>query len=1202
MTDQGIHAILRSERQALTRRLLLTAFGQAVGVALFPLLLITVADRFMVLREPVAFGLALALGVTGVIFVLFRLASALRRIPTEQQVVLLLEKNCPQLMDSLACLQEELASPERRSALHEVLLARVSEMLNALDLRQEVMRDATPMGRVLAVYVLTAAMIIGVAVQPFAGKALAHGQSLADKDASGLLVLPGNAESAIGGDVAISAEILRGAREATVEIRSARGEHSYAMYEAEEAKLAYDVFAVDSDFSYRVSTPTLRSAWYAISTYERPGIRQVTVRVTPPAYTKLPAREQLSLDDLQAPEGSEIEVNFVFTLPVALELVPVEGDALTVGETLAATGRYAAVLEETMDYGIVMTDAAGHREQAGRRLRIEAVPDLPPAVHVVAPEDDAHVHVESEVTFALSGIDDYGITAMTIFYAINDDDFQPHPVYFAKDGETLEKSRTDSAVFELDGLVVEGDVISYYGVASDNAEPENQTGETDVRFLEIRPLEDESISTQMSGGSGSKSEDLNISDLIVEQKHLIRATWGALRRIERPETKAELERVTRDAEQLATAAAKRWEELKERAGEALGGPIPELFEEALTSMQNASVALESALPRESMKFQQDSLAKLIQIEIELLKNSMQAEGQGGEGGEPPKEPPENAQAQESEGDEKSAQKQKERVADLKAFLNRLEMLIHKQENIISEISRNLRKPITPAARDHLANEQHANEQDCEVLRAELRQFEEAYPVASELQNASANMGEAKRRLRSGATGASHVLAKRGHHFLERAYERLSQLIDAYEADQFTKAQRQLDRLVKKQEELKRDTETAAKQKQDQKKAEAAKKSEPKLARNDEKQPSPGQSGKPQQPGEAGKACATGKPGQTGAPSQQAGGPGAGGQSGGKDGQPPLDSAPKSGQPSADETAQASKTGTSSAELKKRQEELRDELNKFMSQLSSMAGDYESTNPGLSNGISEAASNARKDKVDASMKRAENALRYKKEERAADFQEKALAGMAGLSKGLEKAAAAGGGASQEQLSEMLEEVLDDLTKAQDKQSEAGGEEGQAGGEEGQAGGEEGQAGGEEGQAGKSGKDGKGEGEKAKGEEGTAGQGHGAGAGMSSGDPNQGAGSLRDRVTSSLATMGSKLSDPEMASIAKGVAQLRADGDPRLVAYLAQAAQILEEHLAAGAMQNRIELSRLPGSRPPDAYRKLVNQYFKQLSERASARSQ
>ena len=195
-------------------------------------------------------------------------------------------------------------------------------------------------------------------------------------------------------------------------------------------------------------------------------------------------------------------------------------------------------------------------------------------------------------------------------------------------------------------------------------------------------------------------------------------------------------------------------------------------------------------------------------------------------------------------------------------------------------------------------------------------------------------------------------------------------------------------------------------------------------------------------------------------------------------------------------------------------------------------------------------------------------------------------MAGCPRGLEKAAAAGGGASQEQLSEMLEEVLDDLTKAQDKQSEAGGlkkakpavKKARPAVKKARPAVKKARPAVKKARPESPARMARARGKRPKARKEQPVKGTEPVLACLSGDPNQGAGSLRDRVTSSLATMGSKLSDPEMASIAKGVAQLRADGDPRLVAYLAQAAQILEEHLAAGAMQNRIELSRLPGSRP------------------------
>lgn len=1177
MTEPQILAILCRERRVLSGRMLAAALAHGLAVGLAPLLLIALLDRLIGLRESGALLVAAAFGFLAAVYVLVRAVQTIRQLPSEQELALLLERNCPELMDSLACLREAAEHPERRSLLHDVLVARVAEILTQLDLREAVLQDAEPTRKLVAVYAAALLLLVGLSQQPLLAKASWHARTLLSEDAAGLLISPGNTEVANGGTVQILADIKRGEREATVRIENRSGTHMYPMYEGEGGKLVYDVYAVDQPFSYSVATPTLRSPTYRVSTYERARIKDALVRIQPPAYTGREVVETRDLENLQAPVGSLLAVQFVCTVATDLSLID-EGGSIDVGRA-SVEHRHSQKVERNLAYEIWLVDPEGRREHTDM-LRVEALPDLPPAVHIVTPEDDAHVQEDSEITYAVQAVDDYGISRTEIHYAINDEDFQTQIVYAAKNKEVLERTRTDSVIFELEGLVVEGDVISYYAVAYDNAEPSAQKAETDVRFIEVRPAESEALSSDMQGMSGQQ-ETLNVTDLIIEQKHLIRSTWSVLRRWDLAALRGELERVTREAEQLHTASSKRWQDLQERAGAGAGGEIGRLFDAALDSMESAAVALESELPKESMRFQQDALAKLVQIEIELKKNAMKMQGQGGGQGDPPKKPPEQQQQANEQGtpDQKSEQARQKKLAALREMLERLELLIQRQENVVAEIAVARTKAIRDSERDYLYVTQHGIQQDGERLRAELRQHEDAFGVAGEVQNASTNMDQVKRRVRAKTIGAAHPHAERAHHFLDRAYELLAQLIDAYEADELTKAQRKLDQLAEKQAQLQQDTEQAAKEAEQQK-----------LQQQQAQDRGSQSSGGAPQPGSS-QGSSGGQPGAT--PPQSAGQPG-NATPGNEPGEGDASRLTRDDQ----QELSRDQPGQSDADLQARQEQLRTELNQFMASLGAMAGNYESSNPALAAGISKAAAEARKQRVEASMKRAANALRYRKKERAAAFQKDALQGLGQLADGLKQAAELGNAASPEELTKMLKDVLEHMAETQKGGDNPGSGEGQdAAGEEGS--GEQGQSARSQGQGQGEG-EGEGEGSQAASTQDSnkGGAQMGGGGIGASGSTNREAGSLRERIAQSLASMSDALQDEEMAGLAAAIAQLGDDGDPRLLGFLHRAAQILEERLSDAVTENRLELTRLPGNRAPDAYRKLVNQYFKQLSERAT----
>ncbi len=149
------------------------------------------------------------------------------------------------------------------------------------------------------------------------------------------------------------------------------------------------------------STPTAgRSASAAA-----PVLTGARLRITPPAYTGLPAREQIELD-ARVPEGSRVDWLIDFAPQPASaglafpEATPVsllrDGDRWTGGR----------IVDRSMLYRI---EAAGLAQQ--RLHRLDAIPDAEPVVHLVEPQSQL-VQVtpgQRSWTPVFQASDDYGV-------------------------------------------------------------------------------------------------------------------------------------------------------------------------------------------------------------------------------------------------------------------------------------------------------------------------------------------------------------------------------------------------------------------------------------------------------------------------------------------------------------------------------------------------------------------------------------------------------------------------------------------------------------------------------------------------------------------------------------------------------------------------------------------------------------------------
>ncbi|MBW8368795.1 MAG: DUF4175 domain-containing protein [Arenimonas sp.] len=133
-----------------------------------------------------------------------------------------------------------------------------------------------------------------------------------------------------------------------------------------------------------------------------------TLTVTPPAYTALPARDTNELS-AKAPENSQLRWRLRLSpQPASAELVFHDGERVALareGDDWTAT----RLLSRSTLYRVVPGGPLPLRDQA--RHRLDAIPDQPPQVRVIAPERSLTAATPDQRTWALSfeASDDHGL-------------------------------------------------------------------------------------------------------------------------------------------------------------------------------------------------------------------------------------------------------------------------------------------------------------------------------------------------------------------------------------------------------------------------------------------------------------------------------------------------------------------------------------------------------------------------------------------------------------------------------------------------------------------------------------------------------------------------------------------------------------------------------------------------------------------------
>ncbi len=787
---------LRTEKNYVRRYLIATLVMVSLITVSLPIAALALADTIWPVRERAAFLLILGGLTLSIAFLAIRIRRWRSLFPSERKIALLIEKSYPELMDSLICSLELLDGKRRApNSLSQALIGTVADDLAKRQIREVVKKETTNWYKMTALIALTIVAVVSASRAPVTDKAITYSRTFLTGHSNGLNVRPGDTEIAEGDDITILTDVVRGPTEARIMLTDEKGEFSYNMYEKSGGKSSFDIFGVDRDFSYFVTTARLKSRTYHVRVYEKPAIVTASIRIQPPEYTRLPATELNEIKDFSVPAGSRVRFSVETNMPVTATM-KTDIDRDIPFQSLDGQ-RYETdlIVTEGFKFAVALRDSQGHMSEANRYFQLECIQDFAPLIQRIAPEDDEKTESDAEVSYSYRVSDDYGVTSIKMYYAVNGDDRRMVPL-FSLDGKPAATEEVAAYRLSLAGAVEDGDVVSYYCSAADNAVPEPNVSITEVGFIEIRPEKSEADEGQQ-GGHGGEKKTLKVSDLIVEQKHLIRSSWNRLNSGDRPRGNEGFDELNRSAADLHYAAKTRLadlvgapveEEIESitpqepptaldgmvgelfrdaianadplERGIASLGKVGELFESSIANMARTVEFLQKSLTEESLMFQHGALSDLVSLEIELEKNTPPPSSQGGEG-----EPSESQEAE-----EKSQQKkEQEKALLLDKLLARINRLIHSQSGVNDVISRELENMDKETAAYIEEREKEIHRKTSEVRR-ELSGLQEAYAGVLELDNAVREMRSLIRALRGGESENSLKHGQFASQFLERTKE------------------------------------------------------------------------------------------------------------------------------------------------------------------------------------------------------------------------------------------------------------------------------------------------------------------------------------------------------------------------------------------------------------------------------------------------
>jgi hypothetical protein len=307
------------------------------------------------------------------------------------------------------------------------------------------------------------------------------------------------------------------------------------------ATFSYYLPAVVKDSNYLISLAgeEQSSRQYQINLYDLPEIEQIDVAMDFPDYTGEEDRIEFDGGDIVAAEGTEITLTVTFNKPVARAEIQFSGaesetdreyinGSLDV-DGLQATTRFTVASDGV--YRITAADLQGLQSESPLDYYIRAIEDQPPQFTLRRPGADRDVMPLEEVVIEVDASDDYGLGEFILNYAVvgeedKEVDFLPAESVRSAQGSTL---------LYLEDLAVEpGDFISYYlTLADNNALKGPSEVVSDIYFLEVIPTDQEFRRSQQQGGGGGGGGQGGgeSSALVSVQKDIIAATWKLRNRL-----------------------------------------------------------------------------------------------------------------------------------------------------------------------------------------------------------------------------------------------------------------------------------------------------------------------------------------------------------------------------------------------------------------------------------------------------------------------------------------------------------------------------------------------------------------------------------------------------------------------------------------------------------------------------------------------
>jgi hypothetical protein len=594
------------------------------------------------------------------------------------------------------------------------------------------------------------------------------------------------------------------------------------------------VSKVDADTKYHVEFANQKSKEHTITVFDYPALVRADVIVTPPEYTKLPAKETKNTQKVTALEGSKIawkiKVNKpLIPTPPAPEKSPVSSDPfakpaaapklqssttpsaspfeshLTAAELfgedktivpLTPSSEDPTLLEgvftaeKSQKYRLHLVDEADRANKNPPWFKVTVQSNGLAKIEVVFPKRDLQVSSLQELPVEAKVSDDLGVTKSGAVFSINGNSKEilfKHPIT-----EPLKKQDVRAELTLEKENAQPRQLVSYYLWAEDTGpKGEVRRAMSDMFFADVRHFEDIFREMEAPPSEPGEPKQKAESDKLVElQKQIVNATWRIIR-----DTNAGrvMEAAAPDVDVVHQSQGLALEQTKEAMEKVEDAEAKNALTEAWKSMKDALDPLQQA-SEEKKRSPLNQALTYEQSALEWLHRAQSREHQVMRQNSPP-QPGAGQQANKNQLMDLELKQQEQRYEEEKAateeqtaeqqenlqVLNRLKELARRQEALaekMKELQNQIAQAKTDEEKEELDNQLKRLQAEQEQL---LRDLDDLKDRMEKPENAQ-NMAEAKEQL------------DQTREKVNEAAEQLKEEKLADAANSATRAQRELEKM------------------------------------------------------------------------------------------------------------------------------------------------------------------------------------------------------------------------------------------------------------------------------------------------------------------------------------------------------------------------------------------------------------------------